>query len=434
MHILPRLLCLALVLAQTALADTGLDSVEERIVSHVDNEQDRAMALLEQVVNINSGTMNLAGVRRVGDVFAREFAALGFDVEWIEGAAFNRAGHLIAARGEEGARLLLIGHLDTVFGADSPFQHLELLPGNLAKGPGTTDMKGGDVIIVQALRALEATGVLDRLSIRVVMTGDEEQRGEPFELANEALIDAAEWADIAIGFEDGDGNPETVVVSRRGSTSWRLSVSATPAHSSQIFRSDIGDGAIFEAARILEGFRVALSGVPNLTFSPGVIVGGTDVALDADTARGSAFGKDNVIARSVLASGDIRALSPEQLAEAKARMQEIVAQHLPGTDARIVFTDKYPPMAPSAGNLKLLELYSQVSQALGGGPVTAVDPRKAGAADISFAAEHVQMALDGIGLMGRDGHTAEETADLATLAPQTRRAAVLMYRLSTSSR
>jgi len=422
------------VLVHTALADTGLDPVELSIVSHVDSEQRRAVALLEEVVNINSGTMNLAGVRRVGEVFAREFSTLGFDVEWIEGAAFNRAGHLVAARGEQGVRLLLIGHLDTVFAADSKFQQLELLPGNYAKGPGTTDMKGGDVIIVQVLRALDAAGVLDQLSIRVVMTGDEEDRGEPLELANLALIDAARWADIAIGFEDGDGDPETAVVSRRGYASWQLSVSATPAHSSQIFRSDIGDGAIFEAARVLEGFRVALSGVPNLTFNPGVIVGGTEVALDADTSRGRAFGKDNVIAKSVLVTGDIRAVSPEQLADAKARMRGILARHLSGTDTEMVFSDGYPPMAPSAGNLKLLELYSQVSQALGAGPVTAVDPRKAGAADISFAARHVRMALDGVGLMGRGGHTQDETADLATLSLQTKRAAVLMYRLGPSSR
>jgi glutamate carboxypeptidase len=434
MHILARVLCLALLFVQAVKADAGLEPVEDRIVSQVDSEHDRALALLEEAVNINSATMNLAGVRAVGEVFAREFLAMGFEATWIEGTGFGRAGHLIAARGEQGARLLLIGHLDTVFAPDNPFQKLEPLPDNRAKGPGTTDMKGGDVIIVQALRALEAVGALDRMSIRVVMTGDEENRGEPFVLANRALIEAATWADVAIGFEDGDGDPATAVVARRGSTTWQLGVSGTQAHSSQIFRSDIGDGAIFEAARILEGFRVALSGLPKLTFNPGVMVGGTDVGLDPDTSRGTAFGKENVIARIVLANGDIRALSPEQLDDAKATMRDIVGQHLPGTDATIEFTDKYPPMAPSVGNLELLEIYSQVSQALGAGPVTAVDPLNAGAADISFTAKHVQMALDGVGLMGTGGHTDEETADLATLPLQTKRAAILLYRLGSVSR
>jgi glutamate carboxypeptidase len=405
------------------------DPVEAAIVQHVQHDHARSLALLKEAVDINSGTMNFAGVRRVGSVFERELKALGFSTQWVDGTGFDRAGHLVASRGTRGPHILLIGHLDTVFAEDSPFQTLQLSGPNAGSGPGSTDMKGGDVIIVHALRALMATGQLDRISVRVVLMGDEEHRGNPMPLSNKALLAAGEWADIALGFEDGDGDPKTAAVSRRGDSGWHLTVTGKPAHSSQIFQPEVGDGAIFEAARILEGFRHELSKAPNLTFNPGVIVGGTDIALDPNSSRGTAFGKSNVIAQGVRIDGDVRAISPAQLEMARTTMLGIVSQHLPHTDATLVFDDGYPPMAPSAGNAKLLARYDAVSRDLGLGPVTAINPRNAGAADISFVADRVDMALDGLGLMGTGGHTVDEAADLDTLDSQTERAAVLMYRL-----
>lgn len=413
-----------------AQANDTVIATEAAIAAAVRADRPRAMALLQESVDINSGTMNFAGVRKVGAVFEREFKELGFATEWIDGAGFNRAGHLLASRGNTGPKILLIGHLDTVFAEDSPFQKMQVLSPAAASGPGITDMKGGNVIIIRALRALRDAGQLDAMQIRVLMTGDEENSGEPLALSKQALLDAGDWADIALGFEDGDGNPKTAATSRRGASGWQLTVTGRPAHSSQIFQPDVGDGAVFEAARILDGFRSALSTVPNLSFNPGVITGGTDASLDADTSRATAFGKDNVIAKTVLVSGDLRAISPEQLSMARATMQAIVAKHLPHTDAEIVFSDGYPPMAPTEGNATLLAIYSKASEDFGFGPVIAINPRNAGAADISFVADKVDMALDGIGLMGSGGHTVHEVADLATFDAMTIRAAVTLYRLS----
>jgi glutamate carboxypeptidase len=412
-----------------AAAGKSADPVETAIATHVRGDHDRAMALLRETVDINSGTMNFAGVRKVGSVFEREFRQLGFKTTWVDGSPFNRAGDLVASHGTRGPRVLLIGHIDTVFAEDSPFQKLQVTGPNAGSGPGSSDMKGGDVIIVHALRALRDSGQLDRMSIRVVLMGDEENSGEPLALSRQALLDAGEWADIALGFEDGDGDPRTAAISRRGSIDWHLDVTGKPAHSSQIFQPDVGAGAIFEAARILDGFRQALSGVSNLTFNPGVIAGGTDVTLDEDTSRATAFGKGNVIAQKVRVSGDLRALSPEQLADARKSMENIVAAHLSHTDATLSFGEGYPPMAPTEGNRKLLAIYDSVSQDFGFGPVTAINPRNAGAADISFIADKVDMAIDGIGLMGSGGHTVDEKADLGTLDSQTIRAAVTIYRL-----
>jgi glutamate carboxypeptidase len=416
-------------MSPAAHAQSALTPDEEAIVTFVDARNEEALKLLERVVNINSGTQNLAGVREVGKVFRAELDALGFKTTWVDGAAFKRAGHLVAEHPGAGPKILLIGHLDTVFEADSPFQKFERISATAARGPGIIDMKGGDVIIIQALKALNAVGALKAMDVTVVMTGDEEDPGEPQRAAREALVVAAKGKDIAIGFEDGDMNPKTAIVARRGTTSWQLRVKGTPAHSSQIFRKDVGAGAIFEAARILNAFREKLAGEQYLTFNPGVVLAGTSAEFDAVQARGSAFGKTNVIAEHAIVSGDLRTLSPEQLERTKKTMQGIVAQSLPHTSATLTFDEGYPALAPTEGNSKLLALYDRASQDLGFGAVTAVNPMNAGAADVSFVAGHARMILDGVGLMGADDHTVKETADLTTLPSQTKRAAVLLYRL-----
>jgi glutamate carboxypeptidase len=413
-----------------SLATGSLSDVEQAIARAVDAANPEALALLERIVNINSGTMNLAGVREVGAVLRAELDGIGLATRWVDGAAFERAGHLVAEHAGAGPRLLLIGHLDTVFETSSPFQRYEQLTETTARGPGIIDMKGGDVIIVHALKALKAAGVLDRMTIAVVMTGDEEHPGEPLVEARRALADAAKGAIAALAFEDGAGDPRTAVTARRGASFWVLRSTGTPAHSSQIFRDDVGPGAIFESARVLDAFRSRLAGQQYLTFNPGVAAGGTAVTVDLPNHQGSASGKTNVVSKEMVVQGDLRTLSPEQLDASKAAMREIVARSLPRTSSTIEFRDGYMPMAPSDGNRRLLAHYDAVSRDLGLGPVVAVDPSKAGAADVAFIARTVPMALDGIGLSGRDDHTDRETADLAMLAPLTKRAAVLMYRLS----
>lgn len=405
------------------------NDIEEEIVHHINQHLQQSQTLLEKTVNINSGTMNFSGVKAVGAAYNAEFEALGFETQWVDGSEFNRAGHLVASYGNTGPKILMIGHLDTVFAKDDSFQTFLPVDETHIAGPGITDMKGGNVIIISALRTLKALNLLDKVSIKVVMTGDEESSGKPLSLSKKALINAAKWADIALGFEDADGDIKTVVVARRGSINWQLEVTGKPAHSSQIFTDQVGYGAVFEAARILNAFREKLAGVGNITFNPGLIAGGTEVSTDAETSTLQAFGKTNVVAKSVVVKGGIRTLSLQELEHAKQVMQEIVADSLLHTSGRLTFEEGYPPMAPTDKNYALLEMYSDVSESLGYGPVAPVDPRNAGAADISFAANHVDMAIDGLGLMGEGGHTKEEVADMTTFSQNMHKAAVLIYRL-----
>ena len=427
---------LALVFYTSSSFSTEMPEIEAKISKVINSHSKRALTTLEKAVNINSGTMNFKGVKKVGDIFGHQLKLLGFDVQWIDGSHFNRAGHLLASYNGQpnSTKILLIGHLDTVFATDDSFQHFKPIDDSYVAGPGITDMKGGNVIIVEALSALEQLNLLENVSIKVVMTGDEENSGEPLSDSKKALIDAANWADIALGFEDGDSDIRTAVIARRGSINWKLNVKSKSAHSSQIFQPDVGYGAIFESARILDQFRATLAGTGNLTFNPGMIIGGTDIEHDSATSKGNAFGKNNVIAKNVTVTGGIRALSLLELDNAKSAMQEIVNNNLPHTSATLVFGEGYPPMSPTAGNKALLKMYSDVSETLGYGEVKAVNPRNAGAADISFTAGLVDMGLDGLGLMGSGGHTKDEVADISSLQKNTQKAAILIHRLSKTTK
>jgi len=262
----------------------------------------------------------------------------------------------------------------------------------------------------------------------VIFTGDEEATGEPIAEARRALAELAERSDFAIGFEDGDGDPSTAVVARRGSSSWRLRTRGVRAHSSLIHGPEVGSGAIHELARVLDAFHGIRE--PGLTLSPGLVLGGSRVEIDAEGSEGRAWGKENVVAETAVATGDLRASSPEQLERIKARMREAAGASLPQTSAELEVHDSYPPMAPTAANRRLLAMLDAASRDLGSGPVAAADLMRLGAADVSFAAPHVTAVIDGLGLGGNGGHTVHERADLSTLPLQAGRAALLMRRLA----
>ena len=434
MNLVKNILTSALLLATSAAISAQgltLSENEKAMVSWIDAQQDDAIALLEKTVNIGSGTMNHPGVRAVGAVMAAELDELGLETRWIDmPQEMNRAGHLFADKKGQGKRFLLIGHLDTVFEADDDFQAFSR-DGNIATGPGIADMKDGNAVIVYALKALQHIGALDGIPITVAYTGDEEKSGRPLSISRRDLIEAGKWADITLGFEGAitSEGSDWATIARRSSSSWMLEVEGKQAHSSSIFSEQTGAGAINEVSRILNAFYNDVRGYYGLTFNAGTIQGGTAVSYDPGQNRGNTFGKTNVVPNTAVVHGGIRALSVEQLACAKAKMQAIVANHLPKTSASISFADSYPPMAPSAGNRALANELSEVNQALGRGAMKTWDPLRRGAADISFVAPYTD-ALAGMGALGKGGHTPNESLELDSMALAIKRAAILIYRLS----
>ena len=426
------LIASATILSFAAPAMAQLSKPEAKMAATVDAEYERSVVLLEKLVNQNSGSLNLEGVEKVGQMMRAELEPLGFNVRWVPMGAAGRSGHIIATRkgDSKGKKMLLIGHLDTVFEPSSPFQTF-VRNGDKAVGPGANDNKGGIVIMLAALRAMQAAGTLSRADIEIVLTGDEEDAGDPIDIARADLIAAGKRADVALDFESLiviDGK-DMGSIARRSAASWTVTSRAKGGHSSGIFTEAAGDGAIYALAKIITAFRSELP-EQNLTFNVGLLAGGVEAALGAGNITATASGKTNIIPEIAIARGDIRTLSPDQEARVRAKMQAIVERASPGATAEIAFgTDGYPAMAPTDGNRALLAKLNIVNRDMGLAEMPTLDPIRRGAGDIAFVAKDVD-GLVGLGSAGSGDHAVGEMVDLSSIKRQAKRAAILMTRLS----
>ena len=422
----------AILLASPSAAE--LSAPEQKMTTFVDAEQERTVGMLAKWVDQNSGSLNSAGVVEIGKMLRTELEPLGFKVEWLDMKAAGRAGHIVARHkgNGRGKRMLLIGHLDTVFEPDSPFQRWDR-QGNRGIGPGSGDDKGGMAVMIAALRAMRQAGTLKGADITVVLTGDEEDAGDPIEVTRGPLIAAGKWADVALDFEAlamKDGK-DMGSIARRSSDSWTLIASGRTGHSSGVGRPDYG--AIYELARIIDAFRREV-GEDKLTYNVGLAGGGATAEMDEGRIRLNATGKTNIIAATAIARGDLRAISQDQIERTKAKMQAIVAQSLPGTTAQITFDQGgYPPMAPTEGSRALLGRLNRVNADMGLEPMAELDPMDRGAGDISFVAKDTD-GLVGLGPAGAGSHAPGEWVDIASIFKQAKRAAILMSRLAKERR
>ncbi len=433
--VLRPLIC-AVALAAACPAAAELSRAEQAMVRTVDAEQPRTVAMLARWVDQNSGTMNFAGIRAVAEMVRRELEPLGFKVDWADMKAANRAGHLIARhRGSRsGKRLLLIGHLDTGFEPDSPFQRWSA-EGEWARGPGAVDDKGGIASMVAALRAMHSAGTLKRANIEIILTGDEEDAGVPISVSRRDLIAAGKRADAALDFESLSiqGGVDMGSISRRSSGGWTIRVKAASFHSAGVLQPGSGAGAVYELGRIIDSFRRELP-EEKLTYNVGLVLGGTSATLDAARIRGNATGKTNIVAGEAIARGDVRTISAEQTQRVREKMAAIVARSLPGAKATIEFDeDYYPPMAPTAGNRALLERLNRINADLGLAAMPELDASARGAGDIGFVAADVD-GLVGLGAAGEGSHSDKERIHLPSLSRQAKRAAILMSRLAAERR
>ncbi|WP_058189739.1 M20/M25/M40 family metallo-hydrolase [Terracidiphilus gabretensis] len=431
---LPFTLASVFALAIHSQSVQPLSPAEKAMVAYIDTNEQASSQMLEQLVNINSGTHNLEGVRAVGKIMMDQLSSLGFQVHWVNMDAVHRAGALVAEHpcpqpNTCGKRMLLIGHMDTVFDKDSPFQQYTV-QGHIGTGPGVNDMKGGLVDMLFALKAMQAADVLKQTEITIVLSGDEEAHGEPASISRRDMIAAAKHSDVALEFE-GTPRQDGIFygsVSRRSSISWHINTTGETGHSTGIFGSSKGYGAIYELTRILDAFRTQLP-EQYLTFNVGLLVGGTSLTVDDSGNNATATGKGNVIPPTAYASGDIRTISNEQSERVEKKMQSIVAQHLAKTGATLTFSEGYPAMAPTAQSRALLGVLNQANASLGFGAMPELDPMKRGAGDIAFVAD-ILPGLAGIGATGEGAHAPGETIDLSTQPINTKRDAMLMYRLS----
>ncbi len=424
------LMAFACLLSMPLLKAQSLSTVEKKLVEEVRKNHAANLKLLEDIVNINSGSLNIAGVKAVGDRLANEYRRIGFKTEWVAVPdSLKRAGHLVAYhKGTKGKKLLLIGHLDTVFEPDMEANPFRMLTDSTATGQGVVDMKGGDVMMLAVCQALYNLDLLREATIVCYFTGDEEKTGYPEWVSRQDFIARAKQCDVALGFETAQGM-STVATGRRGSSTWKLTVEAKQAHSAGVFTANGGYGAIYEASRVLTDFRKELEGEKYLTFNPGIIAGGTELNNDDENLRATVSGKTNIIAPSAVVHGDLRFLTESQKENARGRMRKIVANSLTGTKSTIEFYDGFPGMEPKPGNQQLVELLSKVTIDMGIGPTRAGDPGSRGAGDISWVAQYVD-CIDGLGASGNGAHAPGEIINLREWPKLTERAALLVYRLT----
>lgn len=420
---------LTLMLLFFSLNAFALTPLQQEIVNSVNSNQAEMLKLLEQTVNINSGSRNIKGVKQVGAAYIKPLQALGFHTRWISmPQSMHRAGHLFAYRkgASNGLRLLLIGHLDTVFEKNHSFQHY-LRKDNIATGPGVSDMKGGNAVLLYALKALNDHKLLKNSNIIVALIGDEESAGMPHSLARKTLIEAGKQSDIALGFESAH-DLQHAVTGRRGLATWRLSVKAISGHSSLIFTPQFSQGAIIAISQVLNQMFSYIKDYQYLSFNPAFIAGGSKLKVKKSDAK--AGGKTNIIADKAYSKGEVRFVDFANVDKFKAQVVAYLKQLPANIKVNFSINDKdyMPSMKPTKNNRALLKVLSNINQELNLGTLSEHNPRFRGGADISYVADYVT-GIDGLGAIGGNEHASHEFIYIDKTLLATQRAALLINQL-----
>jgi glutamate carboxypeptidase len=356
------------------------------------------LAELETLVNIDSGSYSPAGVNRVADLVAGWLTELGATLErhpHAPAAGDAQLGDLLIGRiAGEGVRLLLIGHLDTVFDPGTAAQRPYRVAGSRAHGPGVTDMKAGLLAGLHAVAALHAIGIRPRITF---VANPDEEIGSPFSTPFIRAL-AAEH-DAALVLECARANGD-IVSARKGIADYRITYAGRAAHAG--VEPEKGRSAILAAAHQV----LALDGLngrwPTVTVNAGVISGGT---------------RPNVVAESCLIEVDLRAATNAEFDAAAAELVRIVADPgIEGVRAELTRLAGHPPMEKTAGTSRLADLARAIAAEIG---FDLHDAATGGASDANTTSWAGLPTLDGLGPIGGDDHSVDEWLDLDSIVPRT---------------
>jgi len=385
----------------TSLAlSTVRDHVVERLPGY--------LADLERLVNIDCGSYTPDGVNRVADFVDERLTAIGAQVARTDGGAApdgRLLGDLMVGRLDgTGPRLLLIGHMDTVFepgtAAERPFR----IEGETARGPGVADMKGGLLAGLYALSALDLAGL--RPAVTFVANPDEEI-GSPF--SGPVIRALAAEHDAALVLECARANGD-LVSARKGIAGLEIAISGRAAHAG--VEPEKGRSAILAAARMVEALHGLNGRWPSVTCNVGTIEGGT---------------RPNVVPDRCRLQVDLRAATAAEFADAEQALREIaVTPHVADTSAELRVTASHPPMEKSPATGRLVDLAQAIAGELG---FAVRDAATGGASDANTTASAGLPTLDGLGPIGGDDHGPAEWLDLASVVPRTSLLAGLMLRI-----
>jgi glutamate carboxypeptidase len=361
-------------------------------------EHDRYLAELASLVNIDCGSYTPDGVNRVADHVTEALVTLGAAVERVSHRAEDGApqlGDLVIGRVPGGGpRLLLIGHMDTVFPSGTAEARPYRTHGERGFGPGVTDMKAGLLAGLHALGALHATGA--RPSVTFVANPDEEI-GSPF--STPYIRELATEHDVALVLECARANGD-IVSARKGIADAEVVLTGRAAHAG--IEPEKGRHAILAAARQVERLQALNGRWPGVTVNVGVIAGGT---------------RPNVIPAACRYEVDLRAVDAPAFDAGWRALEEIVTEPIPdGTTAVLRRVAHHPPMERTAAAGRLVELASRIAGELG---FELRDAATGGASDANTTAGAGLPTLDGLGPVGGDDHSDDEWLDLGSIVPRT---------------
>lgn len=419
---------LLFVLAATPMPDTfaaeniepALTADELALSQWLDGQEDDMVEMIERITNINSGSLNKPGVNEMADIFSRELQQLGFSISTLPGETIEMpscpgsnynidvADHVLASKAGNGTRLLLMGHLDTVFPLNSPFQTFRR-EGDMMYGPGVSDMKGGLVVMLYALKALNEFAHLQDKSITLLLNSDEEvgSLSSRKYLEQQALLH-----DYGLVYEPGT----SLVRQRKGLGQARFVITGKASHAGAAHEQ--GRSAIKELAyKIVEIERMTdyESGV---TVNVGVVNGGE--------AR-------NTIAPCAEALIDLRYPQAQQGLDAVAQFEDIFASvYSYAVDSGEISTESWtnlhrPPKIPTPESDYLLQKTLSISKLLG---QTIGVGDSGGGTDGSLTQAVGLPTLDSLGGSGSGAHSDREEGRISSLVERAKLSAILIHRLT----
>ena len=377
----------------------------------VEGRLPRFMAELERLVNIDCGSYTADGVDRVAGFVSGALSELGASVERIPhepGPDGTRLGDLVMGRLEgDGPRILLIGHMDTVFDpgtvAERPFR----VAGDRALGPGVTDMKAGLLAGLHAVAALHEAGT--RPSLTFVANPDEEI-GSPFSTPH--IRELAPGHDAVLVLECARANGD-IVSARKGIADYHVTITGRAAHAG--VEPEKGRSAILEAAHQVLALHELNGRWPAVTINAGVIHGGT---------------RPNVVAERCELRVDLRAATGDAFERAAAEVERLAASpRLDGVRIELRRSAGHPPMEKTAASAALVEAAVSIAAALG---FELRDAATGGASDANTTAALGIATIDGLGPVGGDDHSVDEWLDVGSIVPRTTLLAGLIARIGRS--
>ena len=378
-----------------AVAAPAVAAKDARVWALANQHRADQLKLLETVVNIDSGTGDAEGGAKVGDVLAQELRSAGLEVTTVPAEATGLAPNLVATiNGSGRGRLLLIGHLDTVFEPGTAAKRPFRADAEKAYGPGVSDEKGGVVEAVHALKILHEIGFKDFKTITLLVESSEE-RGSP---GTRALIRRlVDQADVELNLEPGDP-PDQLTVWRKGSTTFHIDVTGRAAHAG--VAPQLGRNAALELIHQIEASRWPTSG-SGLTSNLTVMSAGT---------------RNNIIPEHASAQFNVRYRDKSDLTKVEEDFRKNAATTIiPDTKVAISSDPAFPPLteSPSVDALadRAARIYSGIGMTLG-------RTGNGGASESALAQDAGVPALDGLGPIGGGFHSDAEFLELKTLTPR----------------